>query len=114
MLSRLNRIAKDKEIKRIIRFGRTRSTPLFVLKTLKNGFGIPRFGFVVSNKVAKKAVARNKLRRRLREITRDFLGGGFGGFDFLIIARKGLVNLNFSGLKKEITGLLIKRLGNNR
>lgn len=114
MLSWLNRIAKDEEIKRILRLGRTRSTPLFVLKTFKNSLGIPRFGFVISNKVAKKAVVRNKLRRRLREITRSFLKEGLGGLDFLIIARQGLVNLNFSDLKEEIAKLLIKRTGTRR
>lgn len=109
MLGRPNRITKDKEIKRIIRLGRTWSNPLFVLKSINNGLGFPRFGFIISNRVAKKAVTRNKLRRRLREVARGLLKEGLGNLDYLIIARKGLVNLDFAGLKQEIAKPLIKR-----
>ncbi len=46
----------------------------FVLKTAKTNEGKMRFGFIVSQKVSKKAVVRNKVKRRFRSAVQEELG----------------------------------------
>lgn len=73
MFKRANRLAKDKDIKRVFGKGRGLFTPLFSLKYIKTA-GVPRFAIVISTKVSKKATVRNRLRRILRERIRKELG----------------------------------------
>ena len=67
MLPKINRIKKKKDFEIIFKKGASFRNNLFTLRFLKNSLGINRFGFVVSQKVSKKAVVRNKVRRRLTE-----------------------------------------------
>jgi len=55
---------------------------------------------VVSLKVSKKAVIRNKIKRRLREIIRQTELKQ--GFDFVIIAKPLIVNQNFQEIKQDL------------
>ncbi|MFW6237612.1 MAG: ribonuclease P protein component [Halanaerobiales bacterium] len=66
-----------------------------------------RFGFSISKKVG-KAVVRNKLRRRLKEIIRLNHSRIKPGFDCIFIVRNPAVNLNFHELKKEAIKLYKK------
>lgn len=59
-----------------------------VIKVAKNNIKESRFGFVVSKKIDKKATARNKIKRELRNIVQENLGRIKPGFDFLIIVKK--------------------------
>lgn len=47
--------------------GRRIQSPFFHLVWQKNGLSCPRFAFVASKAVSKRAVVRNRLRRRARE-----------------------------------------------
>lgn len=68
----------------------------------------PRFGFVVGRNVTKRAVERNRVRRRLREIVRR--SPVRGGWDLVLIARAGSVRATFSDLRDAVT-LLGRRAG---
>ena len=57
----------------------------FRLSTANNQ---PRFSFIVSKKVYKLAVRRNRLKRRLREIARQNLSKIKNGYNIIILARK--------------------------
>ena len=78
------------------------------MKYIKTDNPQPRFGFVISTKVSKKAPDRNLLKRRMREIIRGGVETIDGGHDFVFIARKSALNLTFLELKSEITRLLGK------
>ncbi len=66
-----------------------------------------KVGFVVSQKVSKKAVERNRLKRRLREIIRrEWLYRLMPGY-YLFVAKKGASELSFEDLKKEVSDLLL-------
>jgi len=69
MLGKTNRLAKDRDIKKVFARGRGFFNPFFNLKYLPAG-GAVRFTVVVSTKVSKKAVKRNRLKRIIREILR--------------------------------------------
>ncbi len=77
-----------------------------VLKKLKNDLEYPRFGFVVSLKVSKKAVIRNKVKRRLREAIRYNLDKIKNGYDVVFFTRKGIEEIDFQGIKQGVEHLL--------
>jgi len=63
----------------------------------------PRFAVIISKKVAKKAVVRNKIKRAILKALEAYLER-IGGIDFLIIVRKDitkLVNFNLNFLIEE-------------
>ena len=57
----------------VLRRGRRVENPLFRATFKENDLGWPRFAFIVSRAVAKRAVKRNLLRRRAREWVRKQL-----------------------------------------
>ena len=60
-----------------------------------------RVGYVVRKKIG-NAVTRNFVRRRLREMVREYLAvNGTAGYDYVIIARSYSVNRDFGKMKKE-------------
>jgi ribonuclease P protein component len=65
-------------------------TPFFILKFRENGNEYSRFGFVVSKRVAKSAVVRNRTRRLARAIIEQSLGEIRKGYDMLFILTKPL------------------------
>jgi ribonuclease P protein component len=102
MLPRKNRIKRKKDFKIIFKKARSRKNTLFVFKTTKNNLNLNRFGFVVSQKVSKKATIRNKIRRRLIEAIKTEKESIKPGTDTVIIALPGIEKKNFSEIKKEI------------
>lgn len=69
--------------------------------------GTPRLGFVVSKKVAGKAHDRNRLKRRLREVCRRYIGR-LAGVDLIFVARPMSVTAEVDVLEQEIVQLLMK------
>ena len=60
----------------------------------------PRLGLIVSKKVSKKAVERNKLKRRLREIFR-LNQNSLDSFDIVIIAKQNAADCTYTDLEKN-------------
>ncbi|MEK7167334.1 MAG: ribonuclease P protein component [Patescibacteria group bacterium] len=102
MLQKQHRLIKDKDFKIIFQRGRSFFIKEFGIKFLKNNLDISRFGFVISNKIAKKANKRNLIKRRLREIIRKNLPNIATGFDVVIMARPEIKELKFSEMKEKI------------
>ena len=103
---------------------------LFILKIKKNKLGLDRFGFVVSQKVSKRATVRNKIKRRLSEVIRAEIkniypvksapqsgtmscearqfNGMKNGTDLVLIALPGIEKVEFFDIKKTINDTLVK------
>ena len=64
------------------------------------------FAFVVSRKVAAKAVDRNKLKRRARTIARELLPRIKDNYTCLLFFKKEATSLSYQELKKAIYDLL--------
>ncbi|HRY62754.1 MAG TPA: ribonuclease P protein component [Candidatus Paceibacterota bacterium] len=69
-----------------------------------------RFSFVISGKVAKRAVDRNLFKRRGRHIVRKVKDDIQKGFIGAFFAKKGVINVSFIEMEKEVNSLL-KRAG---
>ena len=66
-----------------------------------------RFGYIVSKKVDKRAVVRNKIKRIFREISRMAIKDNIVlDNDYEIIAKKSIVNKTFWEIKDIIYSLL--------
>ncbi len=70
---------------------------------MPNGLSISRCGFSVGKRVG-KAVVRNKVKRRLREIVR--LTPIHPGWDIVLIARQAAVAAGYADLNATVTRLL--------
>ena len=63
---------------------------------------------MVSTKVSKRAVVRNKVKRRLREISRELLPNISSGWDVVVMTKPQVVELETEQLRKGLTELLEK------
>lgn len=106
-------VKENYEFRRIYRKGKTAVSPWLVLYCQKNRQGRTRLGVTVSTKLG-KAVVRNRVRRRLREIWRLNQDVLQPGWDIILVARGRAVRTSYSKLNDaylrllEETGLLRK------
>ncbi|KAB0680439.1 ribonuclease P protein component [Aureimonas leprariae] len=91
------------------RRGRRLGGPFFFIEALDRHDGAePRFGLTVTRKVG-NAVERNRIRRRLREAIRTSCGADMArGFDYVIVARREVLDLAFERLRSELHRRLSK------
>ena len=107
-IRREQRLRRQSEFQALRKSGLSRAHPLVVLRAAPNALPYVRFGFVVSKRVSKLAVVRNRIRRRMREIVRRLPLGE--GWDMLIIARTGAADAAFVDLRDAVERLA-SRLG---
>ena len=108
MLPAPNRLKKKLEIEAVFKKGRKLKEDFLILIAAQNGLDRPRFGFVVSAKVSKKATLRNKLRRCLRELVRLRLKKIENGLDMILIAAPGLEAKDYWEIEGVINRLFQK------
>ncbi len=108
MLPKKHRLLAEKDFTRLFRGGRQFNARCLTLKAIRNGLAESRFGFAIGVKVAKRAVQRNLLKRRLREIVRKDLPATSAGYDLVFMARPGATSLSFPELEAMVADLLAK------
>ena len=106
MLAKTNRLRKEKDFEKLFKKGKSFKNGFLILKIVQNNLKESRFGFIVSQKVSKKAILRNKIKRRLRDIIRQNIGKIRKGIDVALIALPGLEKKNFSETKETLNTLL--------
>lgn len=106
MLSKINRLRKEKDFEKLFKKGKSFKNGFLILKMVQNNSEESRFGFIVSQKVSKKATLRNKIKRRLRDIARQNIKKTRKGIDVALIALPGLEKKNFSETKETLNTLL--------
>lgn len=111
MIGRRFRFHGYGSLRYVYRNGQTARGPWFAIKSTPNDKRKePRFGVVVSRKVNKSAVVRNRIRRRLYEILREFSPNINGSPDVVVtvfhdsVAEEPHKNLT-TQLKKQLREL---------
>ena len=112
MLSKINRLRKEKDFEKLFKKGKSFKNGFLILKIVRNNLEESRFGFIVSQKDSKKATLRNKVKRRLRDIVQQNIGKIKKGIDVALIALPGLEKKNFLETK-EILNKLFKNITTN-
>ena len=86
--------------RRLYTKGKSSVQPAVVLYCRKNGARTNRLGLTVGTKVG-KAVVRNRVRRRLREICRLHASELRPGTDMIVVARGRSVNAAYRELERD-------------
>ncbi len=94
--------------RRLYRKGGSAGNRLLVLYCRRNGTGGNRVGLTVSAKLG-HAVARNRLRRRLREIYRLHEGSFRRGYDIVVVARSAAIDAEYQKLERAYLSLAQKQ-----
>lgn len=94
----------NREFERVFRQGRSVSDGFLVLLGRKSKKPPLRIGFCISKKTG-KAVVRNRLRRRLKEIFRQLEGRLDSRWDLVMVSKPSSVTLTFQQLKARIEAL---------
>ena len=108
MLPLKNRLKKGKDFQRVFDRGKSINSDLISVRFLANRTDNMRVGFIVSQKVSKTAVLRNKIKRMLRDIMRANIVGAKEGFDMIIIAKSKISKVQPEEVN-EVLKVLLKR-----
>lgn len=113
VLPKENRLTTKKDFERVLNGGKmVQSTSFgfaFLNARLPDGQvdnAPSRIGFIISNKISTLAVARNRIRRILRQIVRENLSTLPKGFLFVILARRNILERPHAQIKKEVERVL--------
>ena len=94
-MQRRHRLSRSRDFDAVYRRGRSVSTRFLTLYwfTREEDDGEPRLGLSVPKKAVASAVARNRIKRRLREIWRARVEALPAGRDYVLIVRPGLAEV---------------------
>ncbi len=107
MLSTKHRLAKTTEITAVTTHGRRFFSQFFVLKAMFKPNVTPRVAFVVSTKISKLAVERNRVRRVLRETVRPNIENLRSG-DYVVIVKASVTKLKNKEIAQQFLSFLQK------
>jgi len=108
MLPTKNRLKKKKDFEKVLKEGKKVKWDGLVLKYYSNLLKESRFGIIVSKKVSKKAVVRNKIKRRIREILKKELKKIKKGQDIVFFVYPELKDKEFFEIQKTVIKVLKK------
>lgn len=106
MFNRSARLRRERDIMHVYQKGRGAVNEQLGIKAVKNPQGVTRTAVVVSKKVDKRAVVRNKNRRRIAGILRGQGETYLAGCDIVVTVRQDLSSLSHVELTDLVTGLL--------
>lgn len=108
VLPKKYRLTKKKDFEKVFKCGYFFSEKFLSVKVAKNGLSLSRFGFIVSLKVSKKAVTRNKIKRQLREVIKLHLKDAKMGFDIVVMAKPEITGKKYQEIEQALLGTLGK------
>jgi len=103
-----NRLKKKKDFEKVFKKGKGTKQGFLFFKALKNETGINRFGFIITKKSSKKAVIRNRIKRRLSEAVRENLSRLKKGWDGIFIVSQPLSRKEMNEIKETVVKIFEK------
>lgn len=107
MLQRRYRLTGKRQFQAVYGRGRSYVGNYLVLYVKENQLDHTRIGFAVSKKIG-KAVVRNQVKRKLREVCRLNLDRFAKGYDIIFVARRKIKGINYHLVEQEIEKLCLK------
>ena len=98
-------ITKTKQYEAVYSRGDSWVCDLLVMRSLPNELALSRYGISISKRVG-KAVVRNKVKRRLREIIRTVPLKP--GWDIVFIAHPAAATANYASIRRAVENLLTR------
>jgi ribonuclease P protein component len=108
-LIKIESLKKENDFKQVFNKGDVFGNKVFVMYYLKNGSEINRLGIIVSKKVSKKSVVRNKVKRRIKEAFCHNEHSFLKGYDIILIAKEAIIEVPFCSLEKSLKHLFYKK-----
>jgi ribonuclease P protein component len=105
-LKRALRLRKSSDFQRVRQQRRSVASRLLILAWAPNTDNTLRIGFVISKRIAKRAVERNYIKRLLSEAIRPIIADLPAGWDIVISGRNQVIGSDLPILKQDITALL--------
>lgn len=108
MLPKENRIINDSKIPFILKKGNLVNNEYLLARWNKNSLERNRFNVLVSSKLYKKAVDRNRLRRQMYEVIRHNQNKFRTAhhFDMVIIPKKAIIGIPYKIMEKNFLILI--------
>lgn len=102
------RLKRRSDFRRVFRAGTSVANRQFILYIYhRKEEGPPRVGVSVSKKLG-KAVKRNRIRRRIKEVVRQWVEEIPDGVDLVVIARQPVATMDFSQIRSSLNHLFKK------
>ena len=111
-MMKIHRLQSAKDFRALFRAGRRRESVFFRLIMRPNSIAFSRFAFIAAKSVDKRAVVRNRLRRRGREWVRTHLSPPSMPLDVALIFKKEAKDATQKEFYKDLA-LLFQYYGQN-
>jgi ribonuclease P protein component len=109
MLARKYTLTGKKRFEKVLREGRFIQANAFGLALLKReDQDQTLFGFIVSAKVSKEAVQRNRVKRAMSEAVRFLTARAKNGYDIVFLAKQKSTQISTDEIMREVSEILIK------
>lgn len=95
------RLSGQPEFTAVFERGKRSADRCFTVLSLRNGLTFARLGLAISRKAARRATARNRLKRLARESFRHHQAA-LAGIDFVVMARPGADKLDRHALRASL------------
>ncbi|MFZ5365818.1 MAG: ribonuclease P protein component [Patescibacteria group bacterium] len=108
MLPKINRLIKKEDFDLVKEKGKRFQGKWFGTLVLETGNNFSRLGFIISTKISKKAILRNRTKRILREAVRKILFRTKPGFDIIILGKREILDKSFLEISGEVEKIFKK------
>src|SRR3989339_20758 len=99
MLKKDNKITKKKEFDFIFKKGKSSFDNIIGVRVIKNNLNNKRFGIIVGTKVSKKAVERNRIKRRIKTVLVKEISKIKQSIDCIIISLPQIKTSNYKDIQ---------------
>jgi ribonuclease P protein component len=110
MFKKPNRLAKTKDVQTTLASGRGFFNQFWTIKFKTGQMAESRFTVIISTKVAKQAVIRNRIKRTIADCLRLNIDRVKKGLDVIFLIKPNAIKIKNEELKKEVYDSLIKNL----
>lgn len=108
MLPQKYRLRSKSDFQKVLKKGKVIQGKFLGLAVYRGEDGPAKLGIIVSNKISKKAVVRNRVKRILRRAARDYMLTAPSGLLLVFLAKKAIVEQEAEDIVKEASALLKK------